>query len=133
MNTNPLHEGAMMIHGTGIGTINYDMIRKRAAELAVIDGRLAQDASKADWDEAEQDLKEGGQLNSTQNLLESVPESARWNPVPGTVGQQAVADFNDDEDEEGRSVAERLVQAGLAEAAHDQKLEAAQRAAIENE
>ena len=129
MNTKPLHEGAILIHGNGVGTISYEMIRNRASELAVIDGRAAADASQADWDEAEQELTSGAEPAS----LESVPESERWNPIPGTSGQEAAVEFDDNEDEDGRSVEERLVQAGAAEADHDQKLAAALKAAAENE
>lgn len=100
VNTKPLHEGTIMIHGNGVRTISYEMIRNRASELAVIDGRLAQDASKADWDEAEQELTTGAELAS----LESVPESDRWNPIQGTTGQEAAVEFDDNEDQEGRSV-----------------------------
>jgi hypothetical protein len=129
MNTEPLHEGAIMIHGKGVGTISYEMIRNRASELAVIDGRAAEDASQADWDEAERELTSGAEPAS----LESVPESERWNPIPGTAGHEAPVEFNDNEDEDGRSVEERLVQAGVAEADHEQKLAAARDAAAENE
>lgn len=129
MNTKPLHEGAIMIHGKGVGTISDEMIRNRASELAVIDGRAGENASQADWDEAERELTSGSEPAS----LESMPESERWNPIPGTAGQEAAVEFNDNEDEEGRSVEERLVQAGVAEADHDRKLAAARNAAAENE
>lgn len=108
MNTKPLREGAIMIHGNGVGTISYEMIRNRASELAEIDGREAADASQADWDEAERELTSRAEPAS----LESVPESERWNPIPETSGQEAAVEFDDNEDEEGRSVEERLVQAG---------------------
>jgi hypothetical protein len=129
MNTKPMHEGAIMIHGKGVGTISYEMIRNRASELAVIDGRAEEDTSQADWDEAERELTSGAEPPS----LESVPESERWNPIPGTVGHEAAVEFDDNEDEDGRSVEERLVQAGVAEADHDRKLAAARNAAAENE
>ncbi len=128
MNTKPLHEGTIMIHGNGVGTISYEMIRNRASELAVIDGRAAEEASQADWDEAEQELTSGAEPAS----LESVPESERWNPIPGTAGHEAAVEFDDNEDEDGRSVEERLVQAGVAEADHEQKLAAARNAEAEN-
>lgn len=124
-----MHEGAIMIHGKGVGTISYEMIRNRASELAVIDGRAEEDTSQADWDEAERELTSGAEPPS----LESVPESERWNPIPGTVGHEAAVEFDDNEDEDGRSVEERLVQAGVAEADHDRKLAAARNAAAENE
>lgn len=129
MNIKPLRESAIMIHGNGVGTISYDLIRKRASELAEIDGRAAADASQADWDEAERELTSGAEPTS----LESVPESERWNPIPGTFGQEATVEFHDNEDEDGSSVEARLVQAGAAEADHDQKLAAARNAATEND
>lgn len=129
MNTKPLHEGAIMIHGNGVGTISDEMIQNRASELAVIDGRGAENASQADWDEAERELTSGDEPASSELL----PESERWNPIPGTPGQEAAVAFDDNEDEEGRSVGERLVQAGVAEADHDQKLAAARDAADKNE
>lgn len=129
MNTKPLREGAIMIHGNGVGTISYEMIRNRASELAEIDGREAADASQADWDEAERKLTSWAEPAS----LESVPESERWNPISGTSGQEAAVEFDDNEDEEGRSVEERLVQAGAAEADHERKLAAARDAVAGNE
>ncbi len=118
-----------MIHGNGVGTISDEMIQNRASELAVIDGRAAENASQADWDEAELELTSGDEPAS----LESLPESDRWNPIPGTPGQEAAVEFDDNEDEEGRSVGERLVQAGIAEADHEQKLAAARDAADDNQ
>lgn len=57
MNTNPLQEGSIIIHGIGIGTVTRGMVRERAVEPAVINGRLAHEASKLDWDEARQSLE----------------------------------------------------------------------------
>lgn len=119
MNTKPLHEG----------TISDEMIRNRASELAMIDGRAAEDVSQVDWDEAEKELTRG----TEPAFLESVPESDRWNLIPGSTGHEAMVHFDDNEDEEGRSVEERLVQAGVDEADHEQKLAAARSAAAEHE
>lgn len=125
MNTNPLQEGALIIHGVGIGTVTRGMIRERAAELAVINGRLAHEASHADWDEAKRELTGGTTLDPQQELLESVPESERWEPVPGSTGHEVPASFNDEEDEDGRSASQRLFEEGVEEAEHDQMLQAA--------
>jgi hypothetical protein len=125
MNTHPLNESAIMIHGTGVGTISAEMIRKRASELAVIDGRADEEVSQADWDEAEQELTNGSGGITNLDSLDSLPESARWNPIPGSVGQETAVEFDDNEDQEGRSVETRLVQSGVEEADHDQKLAAA--------
>jgi osmotically-inducible protein OsmY len=52
--------------------------------------------------------------------LESAPESERWDPVPGSTGHKVPAAPSADEDEEGRSDNERLVEEGIAGAEHDQ-------------
>jgi hypothetical protein len=123
MNINPLHEEAIIIHGTGIGAVSRGMIRERATELAMINGRLPHEVTQADWDEATRELTGGGELDGQQALLESLPESARWNPVPGTDGHEAPVSIDDGDDAEGRGIGERLVEAGVEEAGHDQMLE----------
>jgi hypothetical protein len=49
MKTNPLKEGALAENSIGIGTVTRNMVRELAVELAVINGRSAQDVSKSDW------------------------------------------------------------------------------------
>ena len=56
MKTNPLKEGALTENSAGIGTVTRKMVPERAAELAVINGRSAKDASKSDWDQAKREL-----------------------------------------------------------------------------
>ena len=41
------------------GIVTRGMMRNRAVELAVMDGRLPQDASKADWEDAKRELVGG--------------------------------------------------------------------------
>ena len=43
MKTNPLKEGALTENSAGIGTVTRKMVRERAVELAVINGRSAQE------------------------------------------------------------------------------------------
>jgi len=47
-------------------------------------------------------------------VLESAPESERWDPVPGSEGGKGRG-RQCDEDDEGRSDNERLVEEGIAE------------------
>jgi hypothetical protein len=54
-------------------------------------------------------------------LLESVPESERWNPVPGSTGVESPTNSSVDEDVDGRSVHEQLVEEGAADAAVDSR------------
>lgn len=58
-------------------------------------------------------------------ILDAAPESERWDPVHGSTGHKVPVASNEDEDDEGRTDSERLVEEGIAEAEHDQRLQAA--------
>ncbi len=129
MKINPLKEGALTEHATGLGTVTRAMVLERAAELAVINGRSAQAASKSDEEQARRELTGEPDLDPTEAVLESVTEAERWEPVSVPTGGKVPAAPSEDEDPEGRSDNERLVEAGIAEAEHDQMLQAANTAA----
>lgn len=125
MKTNPLKEGILTSHSVGIGTVTRKMVRERAIELAVINGRSAPDVSKSDWEQAKRELSGKPATDWSEAVFESAPESEPWNGVPGSTGQKMAMAASEDEDEEGRSVNERLVEEGVAVAEHDQMLQAA--------
>ena len=129
MNNNPLKQGALTENSTGIGTVTRKMVRERAIELAMINGRSVQEVRKADWEQAKQELTGGPDQDPKAAVLESAPESERWDPVPGSAGHRAPVAPSADEDEEGRSDNERLVEEGMAGAELDQSLQAARAAA----
>jgi hypothetical protein len=129
MKTNPLKEGALTENSAGLGTVTREMVRKRAVELAVLDGRLARDVSNSDWQQAKRELTGGSDADPKELILESAPESERWDPVPGSTGHKVPAAAGEDEDEEGRSDNEKLVEEGVAEAGLDQSLQATRQAA----
>ena len=104
------------------------MVRQRAAELAAIDGRSAQDVSKSECEEARRELTGEPDTDPKEAALESAPESERWDPVPGSTGHKVPAAPSEDEDDEGRSDNERLVEEGVAEAEHDHMVQAARAA-----
>ena len=80
MKTNLLKEGALTEHSVGIGTVNRKMVRERAVELAVINGRSAQDVSKSDWEQAKRELTSEPDTDPNEAAIESAPESERWDP-----------------------------------------------------
>jgi len=123
MNTNPLNKGILSENFVGVGTVTREMVEKRAAELALINDRS--DVSQSDWDQAKRELTGEPEMDPKEAILESAPESERWDPLPGTPGHQAPESSSDDDDDEGRSLGERLIDEGLKEADHDQMLEAA--------
>jgi hypothetical protein len=133
MKTNSLKEGTLTENSAGIGTVTPKMVRQRAAELAVIDGRLVQDVSKSECEEARRELTGEPDTDQEEAVLEAAPESERWDPVPGSTGHKVPAAPSDDEDDEGRSDNERLVEEGVAEAEHDQMVQAARAAEKKDE
>jgi hypothetical protein len=127
MNTNPLKQGALTENSEGLGTVTRRMARVRAMELAFIDGRSAHEVSKSDWDQARRELTGRPDEDPKQTVLESAPETERWDPVPGSAGQKAQVSSSEDEDDEGRSDNELLVDEGVAGAELDQMREAGQK------
>ena len=124
MNKNPLKQGILTENSAGIGTVTRKMVRERAVELAVINGRSAPEVSKSDWEQAKRELTGEPDMDPKEAVLESAPESERWDPVPGSAGHKVPATPSADEDEEGRSDNERLVEEGIEGAEHDQMREA---------
>jgi hypothetical protein len=125
MKTNPLKEGALTENSAGIGTVTPKMVRERAMELAVINGRSAHEVSKSDLDQARRELTGEPDVDTKEVVLESAPESERWDPVPGSTGHKVPVAASEDEDDEGRSDNERLAEEGIAGAEHDQMRQAA--------
>ena len=127
MKIDPPEDAALIINSAGVGTVTDKMVRERAVELAVIDGRNAQEVSTSDWEQAKRELTGGSDQDPNEALLESAPESERWDPLPGSTGRVVPVTSIDGEDDEGRSVSERLVEEGDLEAEHDQMVEAAKK------
>jgi hypothetical protein len=125
---NPLKKGVLTENSAGIGTVTPKMVRQRASELAVIDGRPGQDVSNSECEEARRELTGEPDTDPREGVLESAPESERWDPVPGSTGHKVSVPPGDDEDNEGRSDNERLVEEGIAEAEHDHMVQAARAA-----
>jgi hypothetical protein len=125
METNPLNKGIIAENFSEIGEVTREMVRERAVELAIINGRSAHSVSKADWEQAERELSGDPDVDPQQAMLESMPEEMRWDPVPGSTGFQVPESLPEDEDDEGRCEEAQLVEQGVAEAEHDQMLQAA--------
>src|SRR5271165_4175527 len=100
MKTNPMKEGALTENSAGLGTVTRKMVRERAMELAAINGRAPQEASKSDWEQAKRELTGESDMDPKTAILESAPESERWDPVPGSTGGRLPAAPSADEDDE---------------------------------
>jgi hypothetical protein len=126
MKTNPLKEGALTENSVGIGTVTRKTVKDRAIQLAIADDRTAQEVSSADWQQAKRELSGQPEIDPKAAMLESAPEAERWDPVPGSTGEKVPVAAGEDEDDEGRSDNERLVEEGMAEAELDLNVQATQ-------
>ena len=129
---NPLKEGALTKKSAGLGTVTREMVRARAAELAVIDDHLSHEATASHFSQAIRELTGVPDTDPKDAILESAPESERWDPVPGSTGRKVPVAPSEDEDDEGRPDNERLVEGGIAEAEIEQSFQAARAAAKED-
>ena len=125
MKTKLLQDAKLGANGLPVESVTRKLVRERAIEVAGEHGRSAQDASKSDWDQAKRELLGAADPDAKDVLLGAASEAERWDPLPGSAGHQATVLPGDDEDDEGRSNAERLVEEGIAEAEQDQAIRAA--------
>ena len=116
MSTNLLKQGAFTEKSQGLGTVTGKMVREVAVELAALNGRGAQETTRTDLEQARGELTGRDELSVSDAALDSAPESDRWNPLCGSVGGMTEASASEDEDDEGRSDNELLVDEGIAAA-----------------
>jgi hypothetical protein len=125
MKKNPLNKGILTENSIGVGPVTREMVHARACELAVIAGRAPLHVSQADYEQAKRELTGEPDIDRQEAMIDSIPEAKRWDPVPGSAGHQALEAPSEDEDDEGRSETEQLVDEGAEEAQRDQMLQAA--------
>jgi hypothetical protein len=128
MSKNPLSKGVVTEKSRGIGAVSRSMVQARAHELAVIAGRTPPTATPADYDQAVRELTGGPDLAATTAALEALPESERWDPLPGSAGTETPGVADEESDDEGRNESAQLVEEGMKEAEHVQMLAAARAA-----
>ena len=110
----------MSDHGKGIGTVNKDMVMKRAREIAVINGRPEKNILDSDVDEARRELEGEDEMHPEPTRAENLREDQRWEPVPASEGHKAPTIPASDE----QTTAEKLYDEGVADAEHDQEIQA---------
>jgi hypothetical protein len=126
MGKNPLSKGVLTENAVGIGPVTREMVHARTRELALIAGRVPPHVSQADYERAKRELTGEADMDRQEAMLESIPETKRWDPVPGSTGRQVPESPSEDEDDEGRSEGEQLVDEGAEEAGRDRMFQAAQ-------
>jgi hypothetical protein len=123
MNINQLNQCHLTENAAGVIIVTRKMVRERAVELASTVGHSAHEVSKAEWDQAKRELMGVSNPQSEESPAESVAESEGWGPAPVSAGHQVPVYSGDDEDDEGRSDTERLVEKGVRDAGRDQMRE----------
>ena len=126
METNEENEDARPEQPSAAGTPTTKMIKDRAIEIAWMNGRGASELKPADYVAAKLELTGEPAVAPDETVLEDVPESKRWDPVPGSTGQKAPVTPSVDEDEEGRSDNEKMVDEGMNAAENDNAKQAEQ-------
>jgi hypothetical protein len=127
MKKNPLKEGIITENFKGIGTVTQWMIQERAAELAEINDHSTVDYAQQDWEQAKRELTGELEISPEDHLLSSIPESEREEVLSESYAVKAQTVNGDDENDDGQSDGERLVEEGMREAVHDQMLQGARR------
>ena len=128
MKRNPIEEGKFTEHAHGMGTVTEAMVRQRARELALINGRTENQVIESDLTQARRELTGEEGLNPEPTEAEALTEDQRWEPVPESTGHQMPTVPPPDE----QTFAEKLVEEGIQEAEHDQ-MTAAARAALKRD
>lgn len=120
MKENRIEQGRLSEHARGLGTVTEKMVRHRAAELALINGRSKRNILDSDLEQARRELLGQEHLAPSPTAAEQLPEEERWDPERGSVGHEAPKVPAPDE----QTVAEKLVEEGVQDAEHDQMVQA---------
>jgi hypothetical protein len=101
------------------------MAQARARELALMAVECRPHVTQADYEQAKRELMGEPDMDRQEAILESLPETNRSDPMPGSTGRQVPESPSEDEDDEGRSETEQLVDEGAEEAERDRMFQAA--------
>jgi hypothetical protein len=114
-----LYRGIISDHFSAVGTVTPEMVRRRAREIAVINGRPPNHCTKQDSLEAKRELT--GELSFGDGEDDIIINTTSWDDEPGSAGYPVEKEEAVDE----QTLAEELVEQGIYEAEHDQMFEAA--------
>ena len=128
MKKTPLIKGRASAQLIGIGLPIHEMIPSGTREPDPAEEPATAQAPETDKVPVESESEDGSDLDPQETVLVAAPEAGRWDPVPGSLGRQAPESPSEDEDDEGRSETEQLVEGGVAEAERDQMVQAARAA-----
>ena len=121
----PFSLGVLTDNTDGIGPVTRALVRARIRELPVLADCDPQQVSPVEDERTQRDVTDETDPERQYAMLDAVSEAQRWDPVPGPTGYQTPESASEDEDDEGRSETEQLVDEGAMEAARQRQFEAA--------
>lgn len=116
----PITHGKITQHGGGLGTVTPEMVQRRAREIALSDGREGNEVTSGDWEQARRELLGAANPPSAESDIEEAGSTTGWDPAPPSIGHRADTQEVDDE----QTMAEQLIQEGVEEADHDERVQA---------
>jgi hypothetical protein len=96
------------------------MVQQRAREIALSDGRAGNEVTSADWEQARRELLGASNSPNVESDIEEASSTAGWDPAPPSIGHRTDTQEVDDEE----TMAEQLIQEGIEEADHDERVQA---------
>ncbi len=120
MKPNQIDEGRLSDRGEGLGTVTAKMVRQRARQIAMINGRSEKNVLDSDIQQALRELHGEDEINPPLSPEESIPEDKRWDPIPASEGHETTTIAAPDE----QSYVEKIYDEGVADAELDQEIEA---------
>ncbi len=108
--------GKIIQHSEGLGAPDAETVRKRAQELAIINGR--EQFNEGDWRDAKRELHGGHELNDTNGDFDIAAMVSEHDMIAASVGHHTENVAQDD----ATNVAEELIAEGMDEAVHEQML-----------
>jgi len=109
----------------GVGTVTQEMVRERARENALINGRDPNFYTKDDYLEAKRELT--GDCLVEDEEKDFIATLTRWDEAPGFSGHPVQKEEIPDE----QTVAQKLVEEGVNEAEHEQRVEGSKKQEME--
>ena len=103
-------------HSEGLGAPCAETVRKRAQELARINGRT--EYNEEDWRDAKRELHGGHEVNDTNGDMDMVTVVSEHDMIVSSVGHHVENVGLDDQE----NMVEELIAEGMDEAVHEQML-----------
>jgi hypothetical protein len=125
MDKNPSDHKALTGNLSGGDPVPREMEHERMPALAWKTTPVPRPESPAADQQTKRESTRAAGTDRQDAILDSISEVKQWDPVPGSTGLQIPESPSEDEDDEGRSESEQLVDRGVADAERDQIVQAA--------